>query len=129
MTCQSCVCRVATVPGKGRGVVANRAIARGEVVERSPVIVVPPEQCESLEKTILDVYVFLWGADKESLAVALGVGSLFNHSYSPNVVYTRELESGTILFTALADIAAGTELTVNYNGRPDSLEPVWFDPA
>ena len=39
----------------------------------------------------------------------------------------RLLEAGTIRFVALRDIEAGEEVTTNYNGNPDSQEPVWFD--
>lgn len=129
MGCAACACRAAVIAGKGRGVVANRPIRQGEVIERSPVIVLPVEQCAHLEQTLLENYVFLWGPAKETLAVALGLGSLFNHSYEPNVVYTRELDTQTLVFTALADIATDTELTVNYNGVPDCRDPVWFDVA
>jgi hypothetical protein len=30
-------------------------------------------------------------------------------------------------FVALRDIAAGEEVTTNYNGDPDNSKPVWFD--
>ena len=33
----------------------------------------------------------------------------------------------TKLFTALRDIAAGEEITVNYNGEPDDETPVGFE--
>jgi SET domain-containing protein len=114
---------------KGRGVFARRDVAEGEVVERSPVVPLPPEQTAAIEHTLLDEYVFLWGPAKDRCAVALGLGSLFNHSYEPNVAYSRDHEGREMLFTALRDVPAGTELTINYNGVPDCRDPVWFDVA
>lgn len=121
------MCSVARIPNKGRGVVAIEPISEGTVVECSPVIVLPAEQAGAIEQTLLDEYVFVWGEARDKLAVALGLGSLFNHSYEPNLVYTRELAHEYLVFTALADIEVGEELTINYNGKPDSREPVWFD--
>lgn len=123
------VCGLAEVAGKGRGVVAHRAIAKGEVVERSPVLVLPVEQVDTLCQTLLDEYVFVWGRERETVAVAFGLGSLFNHSYHPNLRYDRDLDNATLVFTALESIEAGAELTVNYNGDPACLDPVWFDLA
>ena len=65
-----------------------------------------------------------WGRGK--LALALGYGSLYNHSYRPNARYV-DLAGRTKLFTAMRDIAAGEEITVNYNGEPEDDTPVGFE--
>jgi SET domain-containing protein len=115
--------------GRGRGVFALAPIGAGETIERAPVIPFPPEQWEHLERTVLDRYGFDWGEDGRSGAIVLGFGSLYNHSYTPNARYLRRLEEQVMEFVALRGIAAGEEITVNYNGRPDDRSPMWFATA
>ena len=69
-------------------------------------------------------YVFEWGEGK--VALALGFGSLYNHSYRPNARY-NDVGPQTKAFQALRDIAPGEEITVNYNGEPARRRKVWFD--
>lgn len=117
--------RVAAVDGKGRGVVAMQPIARGDVLERAHVVVVPAEQAARLDHTVLEHYVYDWPEGR--VAVALGNGSLFNHSYRPNARYHRDVAAHVLIFEALVDIAPGEEITVNYNGDPADRSPLWFD--
>ena len=114
-------------PGKGRGVFASRRIQAGDIIEEAPVIVLPGAEIEHLERTVLQDYYFLWGADEKDAAILLGLCSLCNHSYQPNAVFLPCPETCTIRFVALRDIEAGEEVTTNYNGNPDNLKPVWFD--
>ena len=114
-------------PGKGRGVFASRRIQAGDIIEEAPVIVLPGAEIEHLERTVLQDYYFLWGADEKDAAILLGLCSLCNHSYQPNAVFLPCPETRTIRFVALRDIEAGEEVTTNYNGNPDNLKPVWFD--
>ena len=90
-------------------------------------IVLPGAEIEHLERTVLQDYYFLWGADEKDAAILLGLCSLCNHSYQPNAVFLPCPETRTIRFVALRDIEAGEEVTTNYNGNPDNLKPVWFD--
>jgi uncharacterized protein len=113
------------VKGKGRGVFARRPIRGGEVIERVPVLVLPVTEAEDGSSWDgLAGYCFDWGEGK--LALALGYGSLYNHSYCPNARYD-DVGRRTKLFTALRDIEPGEEITVNYNGEPRSRSAVWFD--
>ena len=114
--------RVIDIPGKGRGVVAIRKIARGELIETAPVVVVPAVQVQG----VLEHYVFDWPYLSDKVAVALGCGSLYNHSYAPNAVYLKHLEERVLEYTALRDIEAGEEILINYNGAPDDMTPLWF---
>ena len=116
---------VAHIEGKGRGVLAMRPLSRGELLEHAHVIVVPPEQAAHLDRTVLEHYVYDWPGGR--LAVALGHGSLFNHSFRPNARYRRDLEANLLVFEALCDIAPGDEVTINYNGDPADRTPLWFD--
>lgn len=117
--------RVVPIDGKGRGVVAELPIARGDVVERAHVVVVPEDQAAHLDGTVLEHYVYDWPEGR--VAVALGNGSLFNHSFRPNARYRRDLQAHLLVFEALVDIAPGEEITINYNGDPDDCTPLWFE--
>ncbi len=117
---------VAEVAGKGRGVVAARAITAGERVERAPVMVIPGRDWPRIEPTVLFDYTFEWGEDGQDAAVVLGTGSLINHAYRPNAMFVRRYAAGEVDFVALRDIAPGEEVTVNYHGDDDA-SPLWFN--
>jgi SET domain-containing protein len=109
---------------KGRGVFARKAIRKGTVIERAPIILLPTKDVFSqTADSKLAEYVFAWGRD--TVAVVLGYGSLYNHSYQPNAQY---YDGGRLaqMFTAIRDIRAGEEITVNYNGSPGSRVRVGF---
>lgn len=118
---------VVDVPGKGRGVVAVRGFAKGESIEVAPVIPVDAAHVVALSTTVLEHYVYDWFPGATGLAVALGCGSLYNHSYQPNACYKKDFAKNTIEYIALTDIAAGAEILVNYNGDPEDRTPLWFD--
>jgi uncharacterized protein len=115
---------VKKIKGKGRGVFAQTMIARGTVFEKVPVIVIPDKMfVGQKDNPYRNNYFFMWG--KGTVAIVLGYGSLYNHSYTPNARY----EHGPLVlsFRALRDIAAGEEITINYNFDPDDRSPVGFD--
>jgi uncharacterized protein len=107
----------------GRGVFALRNMKKGELIEEAHVIVIPITEWKLMRKSILSNYVFRWGGDK---ALALGYGSLYNHSYTPNARYITNLENQSIDFYAREDMQAGEEITVNYHGDPTNQSPLWF---
>ena len=108
----------------GRGIFATRDIEKGELIHVAPVIISPKNEYKYLKKTILMDYVFWWG---EECALALGYGSLFNHSYTPNALYKLRKKKKTIDFFAYTDIKAGEEIKINYNGDPDDDSEIWFE--
>jgi SET domain-containing protein len=108
------------VEGKGRGVFARRFIPIETEIERVPVLVVDDE----LVHTELFDYLFEWGED--TLALAMGYGSIYNHSYNPNARYDDD-QPMIKTFTAIRHIFQGEEITVNYNGEPHLMDPVEFD--
>jgi uncharacterized protein len=111
----------------GRGIFASRTIQKGELIHQAPVIVCPGDQYKKLKKTVLRNYYFNWGENYDHVAIALGYGSLFNHSYSPNAMFENNLKEETVDFIALKRIKAGEEIFVNYNGDPYDKGPLWFD--
>ena len=110
----------------GRGVFAAEDIPAGALIEECPILALPETEMIAAMSTDLGNYLFQWGPARDEGAVALGYGSLFNHSFSPNAMYIRKYHTRTLMFVALAPIAAGTEITVNYNGSPEDRSPVWF---
>src|SRR3954454_18101685 len=113
---------VKRVKGKGRGVFARRTIRKGELIERVPMLVMPAG--ESREGSVISDYCFAWG--RGTVALALGYGSLYNHSFRPNARFD-DVGPQTKAFSALRDIKPGEEITVNYNGEPRSRKSVWFE--
>ncbi|WP_040208859.1 SET domain-containing protein [Neobacillus jeddahensis] len=111
----------------GRGIFATRDIKKGELIHEAPVIVSPKSEYKYLKKTVMVEYVFWWGKDYDETALALGYGSLFNHSFTPNALYKLNLANKTIDFFAHTDIPFGEEILINYNGDPNDDTAVWFD--
>ncbi|MBX3011996.1 MAG: SET domain-containing protein-lysine N-methyltransferase [Caldilineaceae bacterium] len=114
---------VREIEGKGRGVFTQGRIHSGALIERAPVIILPAREWDQIERTVLFNYCYGWGEDS---AMALGLGSLYNHSYQPNAIYTRNFAEQVIEYTALRDIEADEEITVNYNCDPTNQDPLWF---
>lgn len=117
---------VRAIRGKGRGIVAGRRFSEGELIERIPVIVIPARDWELVGTSVLSDFCFNWGDHEEETAIALGHASLFNHSYQPNAYAELRVRQRLIEFTALRDIEEGEEITINYNGDPDSTDDVGF---
>ena len=120
---QSVLIEVKNIKGKGRGVFARKLIPEGTIFERVPLLVIPSKEIlECDHGTLLLGYVFEY---KKQVALALGYGSLYNHSYNPNARYDdagRQIKE----FSALRDIHPGEEITINYNGAEDIMDPVEF---
>ena len=123
--------RVAAMGKRGRGVVADARLAQGQLVERSPVLVIPHLDRAATDGTIVFTYVFMWEHDtvEEDLyrhegraAIALGFTSLLNHAYAPNCEFIRHIDELVIDLVALRDIEAGEELTIDYQMT------LWFTP-
>ncbi|KAF9025689.1 hypothetical protein BGZ52_008756 [Haplosporangium bisporale] len=54
------------------------------------------------------------------MALALGLGSMFNHSKEPNVGFQRDFENKMIRYSTLRDVAPGEELCISYGPN------LWF---
>lgn len=109
---------------------ASRRIVAGETVEVAPVIQL------RVRYDVLDLElqrrIFHWGrlASRPGIhALALGYGSMYNHSNPANLRYSAENDAGAIRFVAVRDFEANEELTINYDdtgGAPESTEDNWF---
>ena len=113
---------------RGRGVFAARWFQVGEVIEVCPVIALSSADAAKLDDTYLYNYYFGWGADNKAAAIALGFGSLYNHSYDPNAAYRKSEADGTISIIAVKPIAPEDEIFIKYNyGDTESCGRLWFD--
>jgi uncharacterized protein len=111
----------------GMGVFAAKDITEGEIIEICPVLLFPKAQLPAMRMTVLDDYYFDWGSDGEWFAIALGYGSLYNHSYTPNAEYGMDFDAKTIDVYCIRDIKPGEEIVFNYNGDAHDTTPVWFE--
>ncbi len=113
---------------RGRSVFTSEDIVQGSIIEICPVIIISPEETQVIHKTQLHDYYFIWDMETGSSAIALGYGSLYNHSESPNVEFELDKSNQTIRFLALRNIQAGDELTADYIAAKDEGVTLWFDP-
>lgn len=115
------------VKGKGRAVFASEDIAAATIIEVAPVIVLKKSDRLLLDKTLLHDYIFEWGHKKDQCCMALGYVPIYNHSYRSNCEYEMDFDKDTITLRTVRFIAAGDELTINYNGDWNDPKKVWFD--
>lgn len=106
----------------------SRPIKAGTVIEKAPVIVMSAEDRQLLDKTALYNYIFEWTPGNEKMCcMALGTIPVYNHSYASNCEYFMEYETAEMYIRTVRDIAAGEELTINYNGDWNDETKVWFE--
>lgn len=114
-------------PIHGLGVFAVAERQPGTLLEVSPVLIVRRKQVPALQRTMLYRYYFQW--PPHAAALALGYGSLYNHSYQPTARFDLDVRRGVILFYAIQTIGQNQEITINYNGDPADLTTVRFHPS
>lgn len=110
--------------GKGRGVFVVEDIKKGEVIEVAPIIILQFEDFVDTRWNLLFEYYF-W-LDNE-VVLALGYGSIYNHSADANAEYKIDIKNKSITFKALEDIKKGKEIFFNYKGSSSSKAPLWFE--
>lgn len=115
--------RVGESPISGRGIFAKKDIVKNEIIEICHTIVLKKKDEKMLRKTFLNDYYFkLFNGFP---CIALGNGSLYNHSFYPNAI-CEESENNTLMIKALKRIENGEEILINYGGNPDSVPRIWF---
>lgn len=111
------------VPGKGRGVFARRALARGSVIEVAPVTFFPESHVPtaSYDDNAIRPYIFtMEGGPGRENGLCWGFLALYNHSRDPNMHIDDGPVPDTFAAVALRDIAAGEEICFDYGWT-------WFD--
>jgi uncharacterized protein len=116
------------ITSAGRGVFARRKIKKYEIIEQCPIIDIPEHDTANLKESILVTYFFFYGQDKKNLLLALGFGSIYNHSYKPNASYKIIKKERKIVFMALSDINKDKEIKINYkSGSLKNKNPLWLE--
>ena len=117
---------------RGRGIVALEDIEHGQLIERSPVLIIPAHDRSTVDDTVIFTYVFMWEHNtveqdlydhRGRSAIALGYTSLLSHSFDPNCNFVRHIDALLIDVFAKRAIKAGEELTIDYQMT------LWFDPV
>jgi uncharacterized protein len=109
---------------KGRGLFAVKDIAPHTLIHVAPCILTSrTEYDQFLRHTVFEHYLFNDKSTGNKL-LALGYGSLFNHSRQPNVDYRIDSENLLIRYSSgHRPIATGKELCIYYGPN------LWFDDA
>jgi len=115
---------IAETNTQGRGVFTAEPISKGSVIELCPVIVIPVKDFDRIHESFLHDYYFIWEGAGET-AIALGYGSLYNHSEDNNADYEMDFPSQTISIIAQRDIVAGEEIFIDYTDGQDR-STLWF---
>jgi len=117
---------VRRLPGKGRGVLATRAVAEGELLATDPCLMIPAEDCAMLERTSLHGHYFAHPDNDGEGCIVFGPISLVNHDAAPNcrLEWVEDWRAGwTVSLLARRPLAAGEELTIDYACE------LWFEPS
>ena len=123
---------------KGYGVFATEYIPDKKVVEVCPIIMYHKDVhsytrelsrgiiTRSHHVHIIESYAFDFDYKRGMVALAMGYGGMYNHSFNPNLIVIKQQKPiPGIVFISLRDINPGEELTHAYSRWEDGLP---FDP-
>ncbi len=110
----------------GRGVFTAQDLTPGDMIELCPVVKIPMGQLSHLDQTIIYEYYFLWEEEGYEACMALGYGSLYNHSSTPNAEVIMDYNDDKICIEAKEDIRAGVEIRIDYTGGTKGEIKLWF---
>lgn len=111
---------IAPTENLGRGVFSKKSFAKSEIVEIAPVFQLE-EGFSDLPKAFQH-RIFNWSkmsGSGETYAIALGYGSMYNHSEHPNLVWQADSGIESINFIARRNIVPNEQLTIHYEQEID----------
>ena len=117
--------RKSKIKNAGRGVFALTDIKKGEVIEICPILIFPGGEYPHLSETKLSGYLFEYTGD--STILALGFGSMYNHTNTPNAKYEmveyegKSEQNNELYFVATKPIKKDEEIYINYGGQYKKL--------
>ena len=114
----------------GWGVFATSFIFKGEIIEECPVYKL--HGTTDYRPGPLDPYKFIYpcnsGTNLTEYVIAFGLGSLYNHSNTPNVFWINHNDNDRVYqFISLRDIYPNEELFVYY-GNADYFKKIGYEP-
>ncbi|WPU64121.1 SET domain-containing protein-lysine N-methyltransferase [Peredibacter starrii] len=95
-------------PKKGRGVFADQKIEKQQIIEECELLLMDLHEVGPT----LEGYVYQYS--KKLVALALGNGSLYNHSNQPNSRFYFNYRKKLLCIESLREIKSGEEITVDY---------------
>ena len=113
---------VRTSPLHGRGLFACRPVPAGDVIGVYPLLILSPDDTQTLTSTRLYHYVFY--VDEPAgggmrAGVAFGEISMCNHSREANAEFMVDAQAQTVTLTARVALAAGDEILIDYQDFAD----------
>jgi SET domain-containing protein len=114
-----------TIANAGRGVFAATAIKEDEVIEICPILLLWDDDAVGAGETMLGSYVYEYAENCSMMA--LGHGSLYNHSDDANAMYEllthddKPQEYSELYFVATKPIRKHEEIFINYGNAHGSL--------
>lgn len=109
---------------KGRSVYSGIEINPDDIIEACPILHIPEEQKAIIHKTAIHDYYFIWPSG--GIAIALGFGSIYNHSDRPNAEVIFDVDSKEIIIKCIATVSPGEEILIDYTGGSKDVN-LWFE--
>lgn len=109
---------------EGRGVFTTTELHKGDVIEICPLLIIPESDLPKINPTILYDYYFI-NPINNSGCIALGYGSLYNHSFKNNAEVVFDPVQNELEIRCTKTIPEGEEILIDYSNG--SKEGVWFD--
>lgn len=109
---------VKKVRGKGWGAFCARKIPKGTIFNVTTLLPLTVREARLMSGSSLEPYWYEFGS--RGRAIALGLGSVMNHSDEPNCSFHYSRTKRTLKFYALRDIPAHEELTHDYGWSESS---------
>ena len=99
------------IKGAGRGFFSNTLFKKGDVIEICPTLIFGKDDNDHIMNSGFNNYVFEY---EKGLMLALGNGSLYNHSDNANAFYEIVEGETDLYIVALETIKKGQEIYINY---------------
>ena len=120
---------IANSEGRGRGVFTAAPLSIGDVIEICPIILIPPEDLQKIHATRLHDYYFIWPGKDAAACIALGYGSIYNHSNIPCAEIVFDIATQNIIVRCTQPIEAASEIFYDYTGGVRRIDSLWFEPV
>lgn len=88
-------------------------------------LIISTDDTAEIAEESLVTYMFYYGENKEKSCIALGFGSLYNHSKDNNAHYIIKPDKHIIEFWATKNIQKNEEITVRYVSKENGS--LWFE--